>query len=157
MNTMMFFFILTAAVIGIPVPEDVALLTIAIQIERGIISLPIAVGVCWGVLVFSDTLQFTIGKMFGKPIVAFLKKKGRLNDKRKTKLEEQLSRWGIIACFIARFIPGGRIPMFVLAGNSGINLFAFLMVDIVSTAISVSFWLLGGHYIYDLIKIYFHF
>lgn len=65
MNTMMFFFILTAAVIGIPVPEDVALLTIAIQIERGIISLPIAVGVCWGVLVFSDTLQFTIGKMFG--------------------------------------------------------------------------------------------
>ncbi|MBH2005558.1 MAG: VTT domain-containing protein, partial [Sphingobacteriia bacterium] len=117
MSIVLFFTLLTAAVFGIPVPEDVAMLTIAIQVKRGVLSFPIAFGVCWVVLVFADSLQFMLGKFFGKRILDFLKKRGLLKDERRATIERRLSRWGIFACFVARFIPGGRVPVFVLAGN----------------------------------------
>ncbi len=157
MSFVLFSFLLTAAVFGIPVPEDIAMLTIAIQVKRGVLSFPIAMGVCWIVLVFADSLQFMLGKFLGKRFLDFLTKKKLLNDGRLAKIERRLNRWGILACFVARFIPGGRTPVFVLAGNIGISLPAFLMVDIISTVIIVSFWLLNGNYIYDLIRLYFHF
>jgi len=75
MSIVLFSFLLTAAVFGIPVPEDVAMLTIAIQVKRGVLSFPVAFGICWIVLVFADSLQFILGKIFGKRILDFLKKK----------------------------------------------------------------------------------
>lgn len=151
MSFVLFSFLLTAIILGIPVPEDIAMLTIAIQVKRGVLSFPIAFGVCWVMIVFADSLQFILGKILGKRFLDFLKKKGLLNDVRRANIERRLSRWGVLACFVARFIPGGRIPVFVLAGNIGINLLTFLIVDIISSAIIVLFWLLSGNYIYGLL------
>lgn len=157
MNFVLFSCLLTSAVFGIPVPEDIAMLTIAIQVKCGALSFYTAFCICWATLVFSDTIQFVFGKFLGKRVLDFLIKKRLLNDKRREKIEIRLNRWGVFACFVARFIPGGRIPVFVLAGNIGINLLTFLIVDVISSAIIVLFWLLSGNYIYDLVKFSIHF
>lgn len=61
------------------------------------------------------------------------------------RFEAQLQRWGPLACFGIRFLPGARIPGYLLAGASRVPPLGFLGLDGVAAAVSTSFWLFGTH------------
>ncbi|MBY0345737.1 MAG: DedA family protein, partial [Neisseriaceae bacterium] len=48
--------------------------------------------------------------------------------------------------FVARFMPGLRSPIFIVAGMSGISYWRFLLADGLAALLSVPIWVYLGYY-----------
>ena len=141
------FFVLVLCGFGIPVPEDLTLVTGGVISGLGYTNSHIMVVVgMLGVLV-GDGLMFGAGRIWGQKILRFKPIARVMTPKRYAQVQEKFDKYGNWVLFVARFLPGLRTAMFVTAGISRkVSWFRFLLMDGLAALISVPLWIYLGEY-----------
>ena len=135
---------------GLPVPEDITL------VSGGVISgLDLAnphtmclVGLA-GVLI-GDSTMFLAGRIFGYRIQRLKIFRRILSPRRFSHIQRKFKQYGLSLLFVARFLPGLRSPIFLVAGMSRrISYLTFILMDGFAALISVPIWVYLGYFFAD--------
>jgi len=140
------FSVLIACGFGLPIPEDVTLVTGGIISGLGYthVATMTIVGLA-GVLV-GDGLVFTVGRVYGTRVFELKWVKRFLTPKRLGTVREKLAKHGNWVVFAARFMPGLRTPIFLTTGaTSQVSLAQFFILDGLAALISVPVWVYLGY------------
>jgi membrane protein DedA with SNARE-associated domain len=135
---------LIAAGLGLPLPEDIVMISGAILAQQGVTNLwltvtALAVGVFLG-----DTALFFVARRIGPAIYQWKSVKRVLPDARRKWLEEMIEKHGSLVVFCARHVAGFRGPTFAIAAIHGISYPRFIFWDMVALAISLPVWMSLG-------------
>lgn len=135
---------------GLPVPEDITL------VSGGVISgLDFAnphtmciVGLA-GVLL-GDSTMFLAGRIFGYRIQRIKTFRKILSPMRFSQIQRKFKQYGLSLLFVARFLPGLRSPIYLVAGMSRrIPYYTFILMDGFAALISVPVWIYLGYFFAD--------
>ena len=132
---------------GVPIPEDVTLVTGGVIAGLGYANEHnmVAVGLA-GVMV-GDGLIFMGGRLFGDKITRVKFFQRFLTPERYAAVQEKFSRYGRWVMFVARFLPGLRTPVFLTAGMSKrVSFPTWFFMDGFAALISVPVWVYLGFY-----------
>jgi membrane protein DedA with SNARE-associated domain len=122
---------------GLPIPEDVALLAGGFLAHRGVIQYPMTLLVALLGVVAGDNLLFFLGRRFGTGLVKYLGI-GRPRSQRQIDwLKGFMERHGHRAILYARFVAGLRALVYLTAGSFGVNPLRFFLYDLAGAVISV--------------------
>lgn len=129
--------VLMAAGLGLPIPEDIPLLTGGYFCHLGKASLPIMVVVGLAGVMVGDLILFSLGRRFGHHVVEHRFMRRLVNPRRLLLAEELFARHGVKIIFAGRFLPGLRPMIFMAAGVLRVRRAAFVLVDGLAACISV--------------------
>ncbi len=122
---------------GLPIPEDVALLAGGFLVHRGVIQYPMTLAVALVGVVAGDNSLFFLGRRFGTGLVKYLGI-GRPRSQRQIDwLKSFMQRYGHRAILYARFVAGLRALVYLTAGSFGVNPLRFFLYDLAGAVISV--------------------
>lgn len=122
---------------GLPIPEDAALLAGGFLVHRGIIQYPITLAVALVGVVAGDNSLFFLGRRYGTGLVAYIGI-GRPRSRRQIEwLKRFMHRHGHRAIFYARFVAGLRALVYLTAGSLGVRPLRFFLYDLAGAVISV--------------------
>ncbi len=131
------FVVLLMCGLGLPIPEDVALLAGGYLAHREITRYPITLAIALVGVVAGDNSLFFLGRHFGTSLVRYF---GITRPGRQIQIErirEFMNRHGHRAIFYARFLAGLRALIYVSAGSVGVPPSRFLIYDLAGAVISV--------------------
>jgi membrane protein DedA with SNARE-associated domain len=142
--------LLVAGGVGVPVPEELVQLTAGYLARRGILSLLPAIGVAWMGIVAGDFLLFRLGRSQGARILDSRQVARVLTPRRRAFIERHFARHAVLTIVVARHAAGLRLPVFAMAGASGVPSAKFLLADGLSALASVPLvvgagWYFAGH------------
>ena len=131
------FVVLLLCGLGLPMPEDVALLAGGYLAHRGIIRYPITIGISLIGVVAGDNSLFFIGRHAGSRLLTYfgLSRPGSRNQVER--MQDFMHRHGHLAIFYARFLAGLRAVIYLSAGSLGVSPGRFLFYDLLGAVISV--------------------
>lgn len=131
------FAVLMMCGLGMPIPEDVVLLTGGYLVHRGVTRYPITLAVSLFGVVAGDNSLFFMGRHFGSGLVRYfsLGRPGRKSQI--ARIEGFMQRHGHRAIFYARFLAGLRALVYLSAGSFGVRPAVFLLYDLLGAVISV--------------------
>ncbi|HEZ1699334.1 TPA: DedA family protein [Neisseria lactamica] len=141
------FFVLVICGFGVPIPEDLTLVTGGVISGMGYTNphMMFAVGML-GVLV-GDGVMFAAGRIWGQKILRFKPIARIMTPKRYAQVQEKFDKYGNRVLFVARFLPGLRTAVFVTAGISRkVSYLRFIIMDGLAALISVPVWIYLGEY-----------
>lgn len=131
------FLVLVLCGMGLPVPEDIALLAGGYLVHRGVIQYPATLMVSLIGVVAGDNSLFFLGRRFGSGLVSYLGL-GRPQSRRQIeRLKAFMDKHGHLAIFYARFLAGLRAVVYITAGSLGVSPSRFLFYDALGAVISV--------------------
>jgi membrane protein DedA with SNARE-associated domain len=135
---------LVAAGLGLPLPEDIVMISGAILAQRGITDLrltvlALAVGVFLG-----DSALYWIARRVGPAIYGWKLVQRVLPEPRRHWIEERIAKHGGLVVFFARHVAGFRGPTFAIAAIHGISYPRFILWDMLALAISLPLWMALG-------------
>lgn len=137
------FAVLVACGFGIPVPEDITLIASGVicalshgqanELSTYTMSIVALSGVLMG-----DSVMFTIGRIVGPKVTRVKGLRLIITKEAYEKIQEKAHRYGDKVLFLARFLPGLRAPLFLVAGVSHkVPFWKFLLMDGLAALISV--------------------
>ena len=131
------FVVLMLCGLGMPIPEDVALLAGGYLVHRGITRYPITLIVSLFGVVAGDNSLFFLGRHFGTGLVRYfgLARPGR--QLQIERIQAFMQRHGHRAIFYARFLAGLRALIYLSAGSFGVRPAIFFVYDLIGALISV--------------------
>lgn len=115
--------------LGVPAPGDSALLVAGALVSEGHFALPAVVVVASAAAIIGDTIVYWVGRSGGRPL---LQRDGRFAEHRRRGLAQAegfYARYGVLAVFVGRFIPGVRGVGALAAGTSGMPWAPFAIVN----------------------------
>lgn len=144
------FAVLMAAGFGLPLPEDVPLVLAGVIVHQttGDAIQPLILMMCTGLagVIVGDSCLFWIGRIYGEDVLAkkWIQRfaKPWLVEKARIKFEKH----GAKILFVARFMPGLRAIMFLIAGTFKLPYWKLLAFDGSAAVISVPVWIWAGWY-----------
>jgi membrane protein DedA with SNARE-associated domain len=144
------FGLLVAGGVGIPVPEELVQLTAGYLARRGVLSLVPGILVAWAGIVVGDFLLFRLGRSHGPRILGSRHVARVLTPRRRAFIERHFARHPVLTIVLARHASGLRLPVFAMAGASGVRSTTFLLADGLSALASVPLvvgagWYFAGH------------
>jgi membrane-associated protein len=129
------FALLVGSGMGLPVSEDLVLLTAGIVCSAGRGLVLFMAPVAWLGVVTGDTLLFRIGARLGPKVIEHKRLKAVLTPSRVAWVRARFDRFGTWTIFAVCFLPGLRLPTFVLAGGFGVTQKKFWLADLPAVAI----------------------
>lgn len=136
--------ILLVCGLGVPIPEDITLIAAGLLVSAKSISMTGAlIAGFFGVLV-GDAFMFFLGKKFGRRVFLLPGLSTFFNADRIAAAELRVKRNGPFICFVARFLPGLRSPVFATAGAMGVRPLTFFLLDGIAALLSVPLWIYVG-------------
>lgn len=141
------FFVLLICGFGIPIPEDITL------VSGGVISGLGYTNVHWmlvvsmiGVLV-GDSTMYWLGRIYGAKILKFPLIRNIATPERFNLVQERFEKEGWKLLFVARFLPGLRAVVYLVSGiTRRITYTRFVLVDFFAAIISVPIWVYLGDF-----------
>jgi membrane protein DedA with SNARE-associated domain len=131
------FCVLLLCGLGLPLPEDIALLAGGFLVHRGVTQLPMTLAVSLLGVVAGDNWLFYMGRRFGTGLVSYLQVGRPSSQVQIDRLKEFMRRHGNRAIFYARFLAGVRALIYLTAGSLGFNPGEFVLYDLLGAVISV--------------------
>lgn len=131
-----FYLALLGGGFGLPIPEDLVLLTAGAFSRAGTTVWWIAAIVCYAGVISGDTALFTIAHKLGPKALDSRRFQKLLPPKRRERLESFFRRYGPLTVVFARHVPGLRAPLFALAGINRMPYKRFLLWDALALCIS---------------------
>ncbi len=140
--------------LGVPVPEDITL------VSGGVISgldlanphIMCAIGLA-GVLA-GDSTMFLAGRIFGYRVQRLKFFRKVVSPQRFSQIQRKFKKHGLGLLFVARFLPGLRSPIYLVAGMSHrISYITFIVMDGLAALISVPVWIYLGYFFADNLDI----
>jgi membrane protein DedA with SNARE-associated domain len=128
---------LAASGFGLPINEDILLLTAAALTLRGIMDPAALVAVAWCGLLVADGLIFHWGRRFGAPLLRHRAMSRLLRPGRVVLMQRRMRRRGAASIFAVRFMPGLRTALFFAAGSMKIPYRQFALFDGLAAAIEL--------------------
>jgi len=145
-SLMLIFGILLACGFGLPMPEDIILLSAGILASHGIVHLHHAHLVCFAGVIIGDGIIYTLGLKLGPQLKSRAPFKKILTPERDAKVTEVFRKYGTKVIFMARFMPGLRMPIFLTAGMFHVKWWVFIGLDGFAALISVPVWVYLGFF-----------
>ena len=131
------FVILLLCGLGLPMPEDVALLAGGFLVHRGVTRYPITLAVSLLGVVAGDNSLFFLGRRFGTGLVRYFGLNRPGSQAQINRIRAFMRRHGHRAIFYARFLAGLRALIYLTAGSFGVTPLRFLAYDLLGAIISV--------------------
>ena len=122
---------------GFPVPEEAVLMVAGFLAWKGELRLPIVLAIGVVSAVAGDNLGYWFGRMFGREAIERYGHRLFLTSGRVELIEDFVARRGVLAVFVARFLPGLRFLAGPLAGTLGLPFIHFLTANTLGAAIYV--------------------
>jgi membrane protein DedA with SNARE-associated domain len=147
------FLVLVLCGLGLPVPEELPLLTGGFLVYRGITRYPITLAISFVGVVAGDNSLFFIGRRFGTGILRHLEFVRPRALPRIERLKMFIDRHGNMAIFYARFLMGVRALVYLTAGSAGMTPRRFIIYDALGAVISVPLAVSVGYFFGDQINL----
>jgi len=140
------FMILFFSGLGLPIPEEITLLTGGFLVNLGLTRFyPTLATVFVGVLT-GDMALYSIGRKWGHGIIAHRHLRKIFSEKRLERVRQFFREHGSKTIFIARFVSGFRVAAFLAAGTIGMKPSKVLFLDFLAALIAVPLLLCLGYY-----------
>ncbi len=140
------FFILFLCGLGLPIPEELTLLTGGFFVHLGIIRLYPTVVIGFLGILAGDLAIYSIGKKWGQDLLNHENLRKIITESRMEKVRQFSRDHGNKTVFIARFISGFRVAAFFAAGTMGVKPGTFLLLDFVGALILIPLLVLLGYF-----------
>jgi len=144
---------------GLPMPEDVVLVTggvlawmgsdLEVVTIRTMLYHPgLHVMVLFGLggILVGDSVIFWAGRKLGMRVAEIRPLRRIITPARLAEAEKMIRRRGNLVVVIARFLPGLRAPTYFTVGHSKLPFWEFLLFDGVAAAVSAPLWVCLGFY-----------
>ncbi|MFK8136816.1 MAG: DedA family protein [Bdellovibrionales bacterium] len=131
---------------GVPIPEDITLVGAGILAGTGKISIFGAYAAGFIGVLAGDFTMYTIGRKYGRAVFEWRIFKRIFTPKIIKKAEERIQKNGKFVCFMARFLPGLRSPIYLSCGILGVKPTTLLLMDGLAALVSVPVWIELGRY-----------
>jgi membrane protein DedA with SNARE-associated domain len=131
------FAVLVLCGLGLPMPEDIALLAGGYLAHRGVTRYPITLVVALLGVVAGDNSLFFLGRRFGTSLVRYFGITRPGTQLQIERIREFVHRHGHRAILYARFLAGLRALVYLSAGSFGVPPSRFLIYDLAGAMISV--------------------
>jgi membrane protein DedA with SNARE-associated domain len=138
------FLILLACGFGLPLPEDIILITGGMLSSHGVTNHWVTLGICMAGVLIGDTIIYTAGRTMGERIKRTKLFSYLIQEERDKKIQFWFSKYGDKVIFFARFMPGLRTPLFLSSGVYRVPAWKFLLLDGIAAVISVPLWIWLG-------------
>jgi membrane protein DedA with SNARE-associated domain len=131
------FVVLMLCGLGLPLPEDVALLAGGFLVHRGVTHYPMTLAVSLVGVVAGDNSLFFLGRRFGTGLVRYFGINRPGTKVQLDRIRDFMERHGHRAIFYARFLAGLRALVYLSAGSFGVTPARFFFYDLMGAVISV--------------------
>ncbi|MCS6857403.1 MAG: DedA family protein [Sandaracinaceae bacterium] len=132
----MFAWILVAG-LGLPLPEDVAMISGGILAHRGITDLYITLAVLSTAVLIGDSILFFVARRIGAAIYKRKWMQRVMTAERRQRIEQLIERYGALVVFGARHVAGLRGAIFAMCAIHGISYIRFIVADALALALSL--------------------
>jgi membrane protein DedA with SNARE-associated domain/rhodanese-related sulfurtransferase len=122
---------------ALPVPSAPLLVVAGSLIRAGRLNPFAAIACCVAAALIADSVWFELGRHRGKRVLKFLCRVSLEPDSCVRQTENAFIRYGLKTLLVAKFIPGFNAVAAPLAGDSGIGVASFLLMD----ALGVLAWI----------------
>ena len=137
--------------LGLPVPEDISLISAGYLAHLGTVDLHAMFLVCFVAVLGGDALAFTVGRQFGTKILASPFGHRYFTPRRQRRVRAYFRTYGSKVVFIARFLPGLRFSIFLSAGMLHVRPYVFVVYDSLAALLSVPFLVYSAWFFGDRI------
>ncbi len=138
--------VLLACGLGVPLPEDISLISAGILAALKSITLYGAVIVGFAGVLMGDAFLFFLGRLYGYRVFKLPLFRSVFTEKRIQLARQKVLSNSKFICFTGRFLPGLRAPIFLTSGIMGVRPIVFLSLDAAAAMISVPVWVYVGWY-----------
>ncbi|MDH2924324.1 membrane protein DedA with SNARE-associated domain [Nicoletella semolina] len=141
------FLVLLACGFGLPIPEDITLVSGGVISGLGYTNVHSMFVVSMiGVLV-GDSTMYWLGRIYGERILQFPLIRKLITPQRLAAVQDRFEKQGNRLLFIARFLPGLRAAVYLVSGiTRRVKFTQFVLVDLFAAIISVPIWVYLGYY-----------
>ncbi len=146
------FLVLLLCGLGLPLPEDVVLVTAGALGEIDGRSWMEVSAVMYAGVMLGDSTIFFAGRFFGTKLRASRWFQRSFSQKKQDKVEALFDRYHSWVLFVGRFLPGLRAPIFFTAGSTRVKFWKFFCLDGLAALISVPFFVWLGHWLWAKFK-----
>lgn len=122
---------------GLPLPEEVPILTSAVLAKLGMLDPWWSLGALIIGVMLGDSVMFMLGKHWGSHVLEHRFAERMLTPERREKIGFYFAKYGAWIIFAARFMPGLRAPLFLTSGTMGVTFWVFFFMDGAAMLISV--------------------
>ncbi len=145
------FLLLLACGLGLPIPEEVTLITGGYICWKYKNSLWATIVICMGAIILGDYLMFLLGQRYGKQVLRARWFRRMLTRRKLARVTLYFRRFGVKTVFFARFFAGIRVPVYFIAGAHRMRSLKFIWLDFLGALLSVpiSIWA-GRHFGNDI-------
>ncbi len=139
------FILLLLCGLGLPIPEEVLLVISGYIAYKGLTSVYFAGPVDFLGVMGGDLILFYIGRGWSKGIRGHNIIRRFVGDAGLEKVEHFYGKHGNKAIFIARFISGLRLAVFLSAGIMGTKRNKFIFIDAMAGLLDIPIWIVAGY------------
>lgn len=132
--------------LGLPMPEDIILITAGLLASMGKFPLWWAIFAGMIGVLSGDSMLFFLGRRYGEGVFAWRPVARMLSPEKLKVAKARVQANAHFICFIARFLPGLRSPIYLTAGALGIPPRVYVSQDLFAASISVPVWVVMGWY-----------
>lgn len=135
-----------AATVGVPVPEEVPLLTAGVLAAVGVIKLPWAIAAGATACFTGDVVVFIVGRRIGGHLSEHPYLNRVMRGKHVLRAQQLYVKRGPWTLFIARLLPGLKMPFLFTAGALRMSWRRFIFFDLASVCVLVPALVLAGYH-----------
>jgi membrane protein DedA with SNARE-associated domain len=146
------FLVLLLCGLGLPLPEDVVLVTAGALGEIDGRSWMEVSAVMYACVMLGDSTIFFAGRYLGARLRNSKWFQRYFSQKKQDKVEDLFERYDSRVLFVGRFLPGLRAPIFFTAGSTRVKFWKFFCFDGLAALISVPFFVWLGHWLWAKFK-----
>jgi membrane protein DedA with SNARE-associated domain len=139
--------VLFLAGLGVPIPEELPILSAGVLAHEGLARWWIALPVCLAGVLAGDAVLYWVGYHWGERILDWWIVRLVLTPAREERLKEAYRRHGVKIVFTARHVMGVRAAAFLTAGISHVPFWKFLACDAGAAVVSVPL-VFGGAFLF---------
>ncbi len=132
--------------LGVPLPEDLALLATGVLIQRDAVNPVLGFVVVFAGVLGGDSALFFLARRLGPSAYDRRVIRRVLPPERRAKIEAAYERYGGRLVFLARHVAGLRAAAFAMAGIHGMRPLRFLLWDFAAACVSVPLVVGLGYY-----------
>lgn len=122
---------------GLPIPEETILMLAGYLVWEGKLQLPIVLAVGIASAILGDNLGYWLGRKFGRRAVERYERWIFVTPERLDATQRIVARYGPLAVFAARFLPGVRFLAGPVAGITGVRPLPFIVANVLGASLYV--------------------
>jgi membrane protein DedA with SNARE-associated domain len=108
--------------------EDAATLGGAAMAAAGLLATPLGLAACFLGIWLGDLGLYGLARYFGRPLLKRNWVRRRVNEDRLARSEAWWKKRGLLVLLVARFVPGLRLPTYLIAGTLAVPFLSFAAV-----------------------------